>query len=110
MSQFSCLIQEGSPADERSGDLQRCLAQHHADHYPGELARVDFRSVPAGTMFTEGRPSTSSIITVSVAHQTTLEERERYMRGICDLWTDITGCTNHEIVVAVTETEPSAKE
>ena len=26
------------------------------------------------------------------------------MRGVCDIWTEITGCTDHEIVVSVTET------
>ena len=110
MSQFSCLIQERSPAHERSGDLERRLADHHAAHYPGETAAVAFRPVPAGAMFTEGRQSASSIITVTVAHETTFDDRERYMRGVCDLWTEVTGCTDHEIVVALTETTPSIEE
>lgn len=104
MSQFSCLIQQDSPAHTGSEDLERRLVAHHAEHYPGETAQVTFRPVAAGTMFTEGHQSTSSIITVGVAHQTTFDDRERYMRGVCDLWTEITGCTDHEIVVALTET------
>ena len=104
MSQFSCLIQQSSPAHERTADLERRLIAHHAEHYPGETAQVTFRPVPAGAMFTEGQPSTSSIITVGVAHETAFEDRERYMRGVCDLWTEITGCSDHEIVVALTET------
>ena len=110
MSHFSCLIQEHSTAHERSDELERRLAQHHAAHYPGEDASVVFRPVPVGAMFTEGRQSTSSIITCAVAHRTEFEDRERYMRGVCDLWTEITGCTDHEIVVAVTETIASTEE
>lgn len=68
---------------------------------------MTFRPIPAGAMFTEGRQSTSSIITCSVDHQTEFEARERYMRDVCDLWTEVTGCTDHEIVVVVNETTSS---
>ena len=107
MSHFSCLIQQDSAAHRRSGDLERRLIELHSAHYPSEEAQVAFHPIPAGAMFTEGRQSTSSIITCSVGHRTEFERRERYMRGVCDLWTEITGCTDHEIVVAVAETAPS---
>ena len=107
MAQFSCLIQDGSAAHLRSVDLEDRLTHHHAAHYPGETANVVFRPVEAGAMFTEGRQSTSSIITVAVSHATSYDVRERYMRGVCDIWTEVTGCTDHEIVVALTETDPT---
>ncbi len=108
MSHFSCLIQADSTAHQRTDELERRLAELHGAHYPGEQADVVFRPVPIGAMFTEGRQSTSSIITCAVDHPTEFEARERYMRGVCDLWTDITGCTDHEIVVAVTD--PTTRE
>lgn len=105
MGHFSCLVQEGRAAHERSDELERRLVEHHATHYPGEEATVSWVPVPPGTMFTEGRQSTSSVISCTLSHATTLDGREAYMRGICDFWTEITECTDHEVVVSITEAE-----
>ena len=43
------------------------------------------------------------MIACAIAHTTTRPEREAYMRGICGLWSEVTGSTNHEIVVSVSE-------
>ena len=104
MSRFSCVIQEHSAAHERTSELEARLADHHARHYAGEQVTVGWMPVPVGYMFTEGRQSTSSVIACAIAHTTTLPQREAYMRGICDLWSEVTGCTDHEIVVSVSET------
>ncbi len=104
---FSCLVQEQSYAYERRADLERRLDEHHRGHYPGDATSVSWHPVPRGHMYTEGRQSTSSIIACALEHATTLDQREQYMRGICDLWTDVTGCTDHEIVVSITEVDPT---
>lgn len=106
VSHFSCVIQEGSAASATTAELEERLAGHHAAHFPGETTTVSWRTMPTGFMFTEGRQSTSSVIACVIAHETSLAERERYMRGVCDLWTSTTGCTDHEIVVAVTPVDP----
>ncbi|MEM9748488.1 MAG: hypothetical protein AAF945_17470 [Actinomycetota bacterium] len=85
-------------------DGEQRLQDHHAAHFDGEASAVSFMTIPTGFMFTEGRQSTSSVIAWAIAHTTTLPQREAYMRGICDLWSEVTGCTDHEIVVSVTET------
>ena len=59
-----------------------------------------------GDMFTQGKPSRFSIVTCVLARSTSLTEREAFMRAVCELWTSTTGCTDHEVVVAVTETDP----
>lgn len=110
MSQFRCVIQEGSNADARSNELERRLQDHHARHYPGEASSVSWVAVAPGYMFTEGRQSTSSVISCFVEHETTRDDREAYMRGICDLWTELTDCTDHEIVVSLTETANASQE
>ncbi len=104
MSQFRCFVQAGSDADTRGEELERRLRRHHADHYPTEQATVSWVAIPPGHMFTEGRQSTSSIVSCLVDHETTLGHRETYMRGVCDIWTEVTECTDHEVVVSVTET------
>ena len=104
MSQFRCVIQAGSAADERRQELEAGLHRHHVRHYPGEATSVGWVAVPPGYMFTEGRPSTSSVISCTVDHATSLDDREAYLRGVCDLWTEVTHCTDHEVVVAMTDT------
>lgn len=106
-SHFTCVIQKDSRAEARTATLEERLTAHHARYWPDETTSVAWRSVPVGYMFTEGQQSTSSIVGCVLTHETSLAEREQYMRGVCDLWTDITGCTDHEIVVAITETDPA---
>ncbi|MEM7286160.1 MAG: hypothetical protein AAF480_07400 [Actinomycetota bacterium] len=106
MSTFTCVIQAESAAHRHVSDLEQRLAAHHENHYPGETVSVSWRPIRPGYMYTEGRQSTSSVISCSIRHSTTRASREAYMRGVCDLWTDITGCTDHEIVVSINETEP----
>lgn len=106
MGQFSCVVQEDSSALHAKTELEERLAHLHETHYPGDGAEFGWQTVPDGYMFTEGRQSTSSIIACVMDWETTLPERETYMRGVCDIWTDVTGCTDHEVVVAVTAANP----
>lgn len=110
MSRFRCLVQAGSNADTRTAELESRLRAHHTDHYPSDDVAFTWIPVPPGRMFTEGRPSTSSIVSCFVDHQTTLDVRASYMRGVCDLWADSTGCTDHEIVVTITDTVTGEQE
>jgi hypothetical protein len=104
MSQFRCVIQADSNADRARGQLEQRLAASHAKHYPGEHSSFTWMPIPPGYMFTEGQASTSSIVSCFIDHTTTLDTRAAYMRDVCDLWTEITECTDHEVVVTVTET------
>ena len=110
MSRFRCIVQDASNADSRRDELEARLLTHHTEHYPGEEPTFTWIAIPAGHMFTEGEQSTSSIVSAFVDHETTLEGRERYMRGVCDLWTAVTHCTDHEVVVTVTEPELTRQE
>ena len=111
MSHYRCVIQASSNADHRGPDLEQRLAAHHAKHYPGERPDFAWIRIPPGRMFTEGVQSTSSIVSAFVDHKTDFGGREAYLRGVCDIWTDVTGCTDHEVVATITEpTEASNEE
>lgn len=103
MAHFLCVVQAGSPAETASSELEARLTAMHSGTYPDDTVDFSWRMIPEGYMFTEGRQSTSSIISVSHPHPTDVVQREAYMRGVCDVWTELTGCTDHEIVVAVPE-------
>ena len=107
MGHFSCVIQEGGSADAATDELERRLEQLHTSRYGDEQVSVSWRRVPEGHMFTEGRQSTSSIIACVLQRDTTLGEREGFMRSVCDIWNEVTGCTDHEVVVAITEVDPA---
>ena len=110
MSEFRCLVQEASTADTRREQLEASLRSLHAEHYPGETPTFTWVAIPYGHMFTEGEHSTSSIVSAFVDHETTFDGRERYLRGVCDIWTELTGCTDHEIVATITEPELTIQE
>lgn len=105
MAQFLCVIQEDRPAATATTELESGLHEVHREHFGEESTDISWWLTSEGEMFTEGRPSTTSIIAPVIAAQTTIEQRERYMRAICDMWTGITGCTDHEVLVAITETD-----
>lgn len=102
---FTCVIQADSAAAAATDTLEAGLVALHAEHADGDDATVTWREVPAGWMFTEGEQSTSSIIACVVGRTTNLAERERYMRAVCTLWTETAGCTDHEVVVSLTDSD-----
>lgn len=107
MTHIRCLVQAASNADTQRAELEARLHALHDRHYPGEVPAVSWVAISPGAMFTEGVQSTSSIISSFVAHETTLTLRERYLRDVCDAWTEVTGCTDHEIVATITELDPA---
>ena len=93
---------EGTAAQQQS-ELEQALRSNHAAQLGGAEVDISRRLVEFGQMFTGGSPSSSSVIACTMNGPTTLTQRETYMRSICDFWTDITGCTDHEIVVSISE-------
>ena len=111
MNTISCLIQADGIAATRRSQLEQRLRDNHANRRDGAPVDITWRLVEPGSMYTAGTPSTSAVIACTMVGPTTLAERESYMRSICDFWTDITGCTDHEIVVSIIEiNDPSVPE
>ena len=103
MNTISCLVQAEGAAAQHQSELEQALRTNHAAQLDGAEVDISWRLVESGLMFTAGAPSSSSVIACSINGPTTLTQRETYMRSICDFWTDITGCTDHEIVVSISE-------
>ena len=109
MIRVNCVIQADSSADAARAELERGLVDIHRARYPDAEIEVTFQAVAEGYMFTEGQQSTSSIVAIPLGRATTLPEREEFLRAVCDLWVDVTGCTDHEVVVAITSGAPAAE-
>lgn len=103
MNTISCLVQAEGAVAQHQSELEQALRNNHAAQLDGAEVDFSWRLVEAGLMFTAGAPSSSSVVACTINGPTTLMQRETYMRSICDFWTDITGCTDHEIVVSISE-------
>ena len=103
MNTISCLVQAEGAAVQHQSELEQALRTNHTAQLDGADVDISWRLVESGLMFTAGAPSSSSVIACRINGPTTLRQRETYMRSIFDFWTDITGCTDHEIVVWISE-------
>ncbi len=105
MSRTVCVIQSGQSADKKQAALEeglRRLGQETFGEEPSD-AEIAWTVIAKGYAWTAGEPSTSSIVIRSVPVGLPLEEREAFMREICTLWENVTGCTTDEIVVTAWE-------
>jgi len=99
---FICMIQAGLVGDDARRQLARRFFQLHDDL--SDKTETDFAvrwiEIAEGSGFTGGARSSSSVTTAIVPDSITTDERVRVLSGICDAWTDVTGCTQHEVVAA----------
>ncbi len=101
MAEYACVIQAGQTAEREQNALAAGLRQIGQEAFgddPSET-EISWTVVKQGFAWTAGEPSSSSIVIRSVPEGLALEEREAFMRRVCDLWEDVTGCSTNEIVV-----------
>ena len=100
MDHYACIIQEGQTADLRIDALEAGLKKLASDFFGDDPNEVGIRWTrqEKGWAWTAGEPSTSSIVVRSVPVGYDDEEREKFLRAVCDLWVDTTGCSINEIV------------
>ncbi len=104
-ARISCLIQSDGLAAKHEEELARRLQQHHLAYYPADQLVVLWRRAEPDRMFTAGAPSKTSAVSCLLGAKTTRAGREEYMRGICDLWIEVTGCSEHDVLVSISEIE-----
>ncbi len=100
MTHYACIVQEGQAADRKQDALEaglRQLGQRFFGDDPAGVAIRWTRQAP-GWAWTAGEPSTSSIVVRSVPLGFDDTHREAYLRAVCDLWVETTGCSIDEVV------------
>lgn len=100
MPDYVCMIQNGQPPHQKQPELERGLRRIAQDFFGDYPDAVTFRwtVIDDGFAFTAGAPSKSSIVIRSVPVGFSDNERESYLRSVCDLWVEVAGCTKAEIV------------
>ena len=95
------MIQEGQRADRERPALEEGLRRIGQEAFGDDPGATEIRWVVLrkGYAWTAGEPSTSSLIIRSVPVGLPLDDREAFMRRVCDLWESVTGCSIDEVVV-----------
>jgi hypothetical protein len=100
VAQYACIIQEGQAPDQNVEALEaglRRIAQEFFGETPEEV-EIQWNRLGKGWAWTAGNPSTSSLVVRSVPVGYDDSAREEFLRSVCDLWVEITGCSINEIV------------
>ena len=101
MRLYTCMIQEGQTADRKRSELAEGLRAIGREAFGDDPSQteISWNVVKKGFAWTAGEPSTSSIVVRSVPVGLAQEPREAFLRQVCDLWQEVTGCSINEIVV-----------
>lgn len=100
----TCMVQEGRVPAEQRVLLESALKTAARDHV-GSTTRlaVAWVTVPSGSGYSAGKPSTSSLVQLGVPDGFAQASREALMRDVNDRWCMITGQTPYEVMVSATD-------
>ena len=101
MPDYVCVIQEAQEADRKKETLATGLKDIGRESFGDDpsATEISWVVIKKGFAWTAGEPSTSSIVIRSVPNGLPLDRREAFMRRVCDLWKNETGCSINEIIV-----------
>lgn len=101
-----CVIQEGQGPDQNRAALADAL-DHYAQEFLGDSLQVNWVPVAEGSGFTAGRPSTSSVVSITAGKPLAQQRREMLLRELVSLWTNQTGCDVDEVVAVLADPTPA---
>ena len=101
-----CVVQEGQEPDRRKSEILGLLNSFTNSSF-GLQAQVSWVPVAAGSGFTAGNPSTSSVVAMTADSPLDSDRRENLLREFVDQWTKQTGCSIDEIVAVISDPTPS---
>ena len=102
MINCTCIVQAGQSPDQQQPDMLTLL-NRFANKAFGEDVNINWIPVPAGGGFTAGRPSTSSIISITANEALFPARRETLLRELVAEWTAATGCSTDEVVAVLSD-------
>ncbi|WP_329057983.1 tautomerase family protein [Amycolatopsis sp. NBC_01480] len=75
---------------------------------PALFVNVVFTDLPAGRVFSAGKPSRLSLIIGNIREGRDIEVRQTMLRQLSAMWVEITGAPETEVLLAIQETDPLA--
>jgi phenylpyruvate tautomerase PptA (4-oxalocrotonate tautomerase family) len=108
MPQYRCLVQQGRLDTAKKTELAREITRIHCEltGAPKHFVHVIFQDHPAGDWFTAGERSSFSIVNASIRAGRSDAQKRNLMELISREWSRITGQSEREVVVTVTDIAP----
>lgn len=98
----TCMVQEGQFSAEQRVALEAALKAVAKQHVGSDATlAVAWRPVPKGSGYSAGKPSTSSLVQLSVPDGFGQASREAIMHDVNERWCAITGQTPYQLMVSV---------
>ncbi|MEM1182249.1 MAG: hypothetical protein AAGM22_28125 [Acidobacteriota bacterium] len=108
MTHFMCIVQENQAAHRATDRLEAGLREISARYLGDGPTEISWHVATPGDMFTGGRPSTSSIVSAAVTRLAGTADRKQILGALCELWMDETGCSSHDVLVAIADATPAS--
>ena len=102
MINCTCFVQEGQAPDRQQSEMQTLLRDFASKSFGGD-AQIAWVPVAQGNGFTEGKPSSSSVVSFTADAPLQPQRRESLLRELVELWTARTGCSVDEIVAVIAD-------
>lgn len=105
MPQYHCLIQQGRLSAEKKTEVAGEITRIHCEltNAPKHFVHVIFREVAAANWFTADQPSRFSIVNGFIRAGRSDDQKQKLMTGISSAWSKVTGQSERELVVTITE-------
>lgn len=110
MPQYHCLIQKGRLIAGKKAEVAREITRIHCalTNAPRHFVHVIFREIAPGNWFTADTPSSFSIVNGFIRAGRSDEQKQKLMTQISSGWSRITGQTERELVVTITDIRSEA--
>jgi phenylpyruvate tautomerase PptA (4-oxalocrotonate tautomerase family) len=108
MPVYQCYSPQGLLTKSVKADIAEEITRIHcnATGAPELYVNVLFQDAPEGDCFVAGQPSTHSYIFGSIRHGRDLETRQGMLRDLSQMWRRLTGQSEAEVLVALSEVNP----
>jgi phenylpyruvate tautomerase PptA (4-oxalocrotonate tautomerase family) len=105
MPQYHCLIQKGRLTAEKKAEIAREITRIHCalTNAPKHFVHIIFRELAPGDWFTADKPSSFSIVNGFIRAGRSDEQKQKLMTQISSGWSKVTGQTERELVVTITD-------
>lgn len=104
MTVTMCMVQQGQISPEAEAALKADMTSFAADNF-GAPAEIKWTAIEEGSGYTEAKPSTSIIVSMTADRALERGEREGLLRDLSDIWIRHARKTPHEIVAVIRDPE-----
>ena len=95
-----CFIQDGSLGSSTIKKLEVSISDLYKKHF-GQKHVVVFVwfSIPFGQSYLAGKFSNASTVQIPVEDNLLSDKRHNFMKEVCEVWLEVTGCGKNEIIL-----------